>query len=163
MHLLWRCPKWCEMSRWQMDAQLTRCHPASALKRTINPIHIRRQHHLRIFGTLHHFSKFCVWYTGLSKRKGANFRNWTSYVHAPLHHMAFNRGRRDQVHACSPCRLASYARVNDARRIAILPLAKMRKRRSATCTAPPFIRNSGNLRIAVRESVQRLYSLFLYP
>ena len=31
---IWCCdaPKWCEMSWWQMEAQLTRCHPTGAFK-----------------------------------------------------------------------------------------------------------------------------------
>ena len=54
--IYWLCAIWslkrCEMSWWQMDAQLTRCHP----------VHAKDQ----------------------------------------PHHMAFNRGRRDQVHAYPP-------------------------------------------------------------
>ena len=85
--IYWLCAIWslkrCEMSWWQMDAQLTRCHP----------VHAKDQ----------------------------------------PHHMAFNRGRRDQVHAYPPTWMTQDV-------LQFCCSDQMRKRRSATssvvhCTA----------------------------
>ena len=111
---IWCCdaPKWCEMSWWQMEAQLTRCHPTGAFK---------------------------------------------------PYHMAFNRGRggkgREREAWSSSCLpFASYAREGSAGWVTQDVLQFCRDEEEEICNVqsvqfcitPPFIRNGGNLRIAVR-------------